>query len=68
MVSDGGTDGIRVWCPLEDGALRIGVVEIVFDSASASVSLSACHRFATELAALIVLKERYGDVFAFVRR
>jgi Stage II sporulation protein E (SpoIIE) len=68
VVSDGGSDGIRVWCPLDDGALRIGVVEIVFDSANASVSLSACHRFAAELAALIVLKERYGDVFAFVRR
>ena len=68
VVSDGGADGIRVWCPLEDGALRIGVVEIVFDSAEAPVSLSACHRFAAELAALIVLKERYGDVFAFVRR
>ncbi len=68
VVSDGSGDGIRVWCPLEEGALRIGVVEIGFDSAEAAVSLTACDRFATELAALIVLKERYGDVFAYVRR
>ena len=39
VVSDGGDDGVRVWCPLIDGALRLGVVEIGFAS-EASVSIS----------------------------
>ncbi len=69
VIADGGPTATRIWAPLMDGALRLGVVEIVFDDAPGGAdAFAACERLARDLAATILVKERYGDVFAFVRR
>jgi Stage II sporulation protein E (SpoIIE) len=61
--------GQRLWLPLLDGAERLGVLGMSFDEETISERLvMICERYAHLVAALIVTKAAYGDVFEAVRR
>ncbi len=69
VIADGGATATRIWAPLHDGALRLGVVEVVFEQAPGGPEVfAACELLGRDLAASVTVKERYGDVFAFIRR
>ncbi len=69
VIADGGATASRIWAPVHDGALRLGVVEVMFEQAPGGPEIfAACELLGRDLAASILVKERYGDVFAFIRR
>jgi serine phosphatase RsbU (regulator of sigma subunit) len=59
----------RLWVPLLDGTVRLGVLGVSFPEAMASERLTeASERYAHAVAMLIVAKNQYGDAFEMVRR
>ena len=62
-------DRQRVWLPLLDGTERVGVMEMSFDGAEvAQRTIEVCERYAHLVAALVVTKGMYSDVFEVARR
>lgn len=62
-----GEDGrTRVWSPVLDGAERLGVLELVFESEQPD--LDEVRTFAGLVAELVMTKHAYGDLFEQVRR
>jgi serine phosphatase RsbU (regulator of sigma subunit) len=64
---DGAEDG-QVWLPVVDGSERIGVLEAILPAAPDEAARAACQQFAGVVAALVVGRWAYGDVFELVRR
>jgi serine phosphatase RsbU (regulator of sigma subunit) len=64
-----GTDGTRrLWLPLSEGSERLGVLEVTVAAADAETIRPAAEDFADLVAALLVTRWAYGDVFELVRR
>jgi serine phosphatase RsbU (regulator of sigma subunit) len=64
-----GTDGDRrLWLPLSEGSERLGVLELAVPAAEAGAVLPAAQDLADLVAALLVTRWAYGDVFELVRR
>lgn len=58
----------RLWLPLSEGAERIGVLEVEVPAERAAAIRPGCEDFADVVAALLVTRWAYGDVFELVRR
>ena len=67
-ASDGDTGGARLWLPLLNGAERMGVLEVVSDTALGEQAVQDCVMLASLLAELIVTRGMYGDLIERVRR
>src|SRR5829696_1964410 len=65
--ADGGPGHRRVWLPLSEGSERLGVLEVAV-SAESAVAERQLEHFADVVAALLVTRWAYGDVFELVRR
>lgn len=61
-------DANRLWLPLSEGSERIGVLEVTVPAGSAEQVRPATEDFADLVAALLVTRWPYGDVFELVRR
>jgi serine phosphatase RsbU (regulator of sigma subunit) len=64
--SGGGTR--RLWLPLSEGSERLGVLEVAVPAADAEQVRPGAEDFADLVAALLVTRWAYGDVFELVRR
>lgn len=64
----GDTGGTRLWLPLSEGSERIGVLEVGVPTGRAEALRPGCEDFADVVAALLVTRWAYGDVFELVRR
>ncbi len=63
--------GRRVWLPMVDGTVRLGVLEMVVDPQEARSNptvLARCEMLAQIVGLLIVSKGHYSDTFAKLRR
>jgi len=59
----------RLWLPLLDGTVRLGVLALSFPEGMASERLTeACERYAHLVALLVTAKGAYGDAFEMARR
>src|SRR5918995_7331566 len=67
-IADGDAGSSRVWLPLCEGSERIGVLEVVAPAADAAPAGTGLEHFADVVAALLVTRWAYGDVFELVRR
>jgi len=67
-TGEGGEDARRLWLPLSDGSERLGVLEAAVSPARVDLLRPAAEDFADLVAALLVTRWRYGDVFELVRR
>lgn len=67
-VGSGDGDGVRVWVPVVDGNERMGVLEVVADSALDDDGLDDCGAVATLLAELITTRSLYSDRIELIRR
>jgi hypothetical protein len=67
-VSDAEPDGPRLWVPLLDGAERMGVLEVVFDTAPGDDAADDCVTVAALLAELVITRGSYSDTIERVRR
>ncbi|MFG1677543.1 PP2C family protein-serine/threonine phosphatase [Micromonospora sp. NPDC049282] len=67
-VGSGDDDGVRVWVPVVDGNERMGVLEVVADSAPDDDGLDDCGAVATLLAELITTRSLYSDRIELIRR
>ncbi|SCG68083.1 PP2C family protein-serine/threonine phosphatase [Micromonospora humi] len=67
-VGSGDDDGVRVWAPVVDGNERMGVLEVVADSALDDDGLDDCGAVATLLAELITTRSLYSDKIELIRR
>lgn len=64
-----GADGLRrLWLPLSEGSERLGVLEVGVAAAAAEAIRPGAEDFADLVAALLVTRWAYGDVFELVRR
>jgi serine phosphatase RsbU (regulator of sigma subunit) len=64
-----GADGTRrLWLPLSEGSERHGVLEVAVAAAEVDAIGPAAADFADLVAALVVTRRAYGDVFELVRR
>jgi serine phosphatase RsbU (regulator of sigma subunit) len=64
-----GADGTRrLWLPLSEGSERLGVLEVTVPAADADAIRPGAEDFADLVAALLVTRWAYGDVFELVRR
>jgi serine phosphatase RsbU (regulator of sigma subunit) len=63
-------DGHRVWLPLIDGTVRLGVLELTMDSHGdlSQTTLARCRILAQITGLLIISKGPYSDTFARLRR
>jgi len=70
LRSQGDVPGLqRLYLPLLDGTVRLGVIGMSFeDDALSARIVAACERFAHLVAILIVTKGAYGDAFEVTRR
>lgn len=66
QTADGPPGTHRLWLPLSEGSERIGVLEAVV--APPAPPLRSLEHFADVVAALLVTRWAYGDVFELVRR
>ena len=57
----------RLWVPLLDGVERLGVVEVVVDTATATVE-DEMRALVGLIAELVVVNDNYTDIFAQLRR
>ena len=62
------SDANRLWLPLSEGSERIGVLEVAVPDGTAEQVRPAAEDFADLVAALLVTRWPYGDVFELVRR
>ncbi|HZB49218.1 MAG TPA: PP2C family protein-serine/threonine phosphatase [Mycobacteriales bacterium] len=67
QAADGLPGQRRLWLPLAEGSERIGVLEVAAPAA-ATPPLRSLEHFADVVAALLVTRWAYGDVFELVRR
>ncbi|MGX6607113.1 PP2C family protein-serine/threonine phosphatase [Micromonosporaceae bacterium Da 78-11] len=67
-ASDGDADGARLWLPLLNGSERLGVLEVVSNSALGEQAMQDCVTLASLLTELIVTRGLYGDLIERVRR
>jgi serine phosphatase RsbU (regulator of sigma subunit) len=73
-AADGDPGSRRVWLPLCEGSERIGVLEVVAPAAEPAPAAdeapagTGLEHFADVVAALLVTRWAYGDVFELVRR
>jgi serine phosphatase RsbU (regulator of sigma subunit) len=67
-TADGDGGSTRVWLPLCEGSQRIGVLEVVTPAEDAAPAGTELEHFADVVAALLVTRWAYGDVFELVRR
>lgn len=64
-----GADGTRrLWLPLSEGSERLGVLEVTVAAADVAAIQPGAEDFADLVAALLVTRWAYGDVFELVRR
>ncbi|HST67417.1 MAG TPA: hypothetical protein VLM05_19750, partial [Mycobacteriales bacterium] len=64
-----GTDGTRrLWLPLSEGSERLGVLEVTVAADQVTAIQPGAEDFADLVAALLVTRWAYGDVFELVRR
>jgi serine phosphatase RsbU (regulator of sigma subunit) len=68
-TGEGSDDGSRrLWLPLSEGSERLGVLEAAVPAADAEDLAPGAADFADLVAALLVTRWAYGDVFELVRR
>lgn len=67
-AADGPTGSRRHWLPLSEGSERLGVLEVAVPDADADAIRPAVEHLADVVAALLVTRWAYGDVFELVRR
>src|SRR4051794_3827859 len=70
-TGEGSEDGgrtRRLWLPLSEGSERLGVLEVAVAAADAEDLRPGAEDFADLVAALLVTRWAYGDVFELVRR
>ena len=60
--------GREVWVPLLDGLERLGVMQLEFPDPSDRADEELLHAFAAATAEIVLVKEKYGDLFTQVRR
>ncbi len=65
---DGDGDGARVWLPLLDGAERMGVLEVVVNTAPDDSAVDRYVSVASLLAELVVTRSLYSDGIERIRR
>ncbi|HEY6745199.1 MAG TPA: PP2C family protein-serine/threonine phosphatase [Mycobacteriales bacterium] len=64
-----GAEGTRrLWLPLSEGSERLGVLELTVAAADVETIRPGAEDFADLVAALLVTRWAYGDVFELVRR
>ena len=64
-----GADGARkLWLPLSEGSERLGVLEVTVAAGAVETIRPGAEDFADLVAALLVTRWAYGDVFELVRR
>ncbi len=68
FISDTEPDGLRVWLPLVDGAERMGVLEVVTDTALSDTAMDDCMAVASLLAEMVVTRSFYSDTVERLRR
>ncbi|MGY1845775.1 MULTISPECIES: PP2C family protein-serine/threonine phosphatase [unclassified Blastococcus] len=66
--SPGDDAAVRLWLPLLDGAERVGVLELLFDTVPPAEQDEERRAFAALVAELCVTRDAYSDVFARLRR
>src|SRR5829696_6515476 len=67
-TGEGGEDARKLWLPLSEGSERLGVLEAAVSPARVDLLRPAAEDFADLVAALMVTRWAYGDVFELVRR
>jgi hypothetical protein len=67
-VSETEPDGVRLWLPLIDGAERMGVVEVVFDTPPDDATVEDCATVTSLLAELVITRSLYSDTIEQLRR
>ena len=67
-AGDGDTGGARLWLPLLNGAERMGVLEVVSDTALGEQAVQDCVTLASLLTELVVTRGQYGDLIERLRR
>jgi serine phosphatase RsbU (regulator of sigma subunit) len=67
QTADGAPGTRRVWLPLSEGSERLGVLELAAPTDQVPAEIQLEH-FADVVAALLVTRWAYGDVFELVRR
>jgi Stage II sporulation protein E (SpoIIE) len=68
VLSTADDDGHRIWLPLVDGTVRLGVLELLSPDRPDEALLARCRILAQVTGLLIVSKAGYSDTFARLRR